>query len=91
MLAGNAAALLSAIWIALHAGRTLFCPADIVYIAGVGAVIVARYLDIRYCGGTTDTGEPATMTHWRRHAALMAIAGVVAWGAAHGIAFALAK
>ena len=91
MLVGNAAALLSAIWIALNAGRSLFCAVDIVYSAAVLAVIVCRYLDIRYCAGTTDSGEPATMRNWRRHTIWAVGGGLLAWGAAHGIAFALAK
>jgi hypothetical protein len=91
LLAGNAAAFLSGVWIALNAGKAFFTVVDIVYMAGVFAVVLSRYLDIRYFQGTTGTGEPATIGHWRKHAAFVISGSLVAWVIAHGIAFLLTK
>jgi hypothetical protein len=87
LLGGNAALLLSAIWIALRSESVRLSEADAVFAVGLIASILARYLDIRYCNGTRETGEPATMADWRRYTVLLVVVGFAALGVAHGIAW----
>jgi hypothetical protein len=87
MLGGIAILLYCVIWIATKSGSEQLSAVDGVFGAALFATILARYLDIRHFGGTTGTGEPASMSDWRRYAALMVFLGLAAWGAAHGVAW----
>ena len=49
------------------------------------AIIVLRYVDIRYLHGDTGDGKPATMQHWRRYAVFVAIGSLLLWLATRGI------
>ena len=91
MLAGNVVLFLSAVWISQNAAKSFVTAVDGVYAASLFAVVLSRYLDIRYFNGTTGTGEPATMRDWRRFAILVVALGLAAWGVAHGVAFFRAK
>lgn len=42
-------------------------------------VIGVRYLDIRFLDGRTAEDKPATMTHWRRYAFSVGVAGFGTW------------
>lgn len=56
---------------------------DAAFWVAVGLLIVVRYVDIRYLNGQTGEGKPATMDHWRRYAAIVVPAALVAWILAH--------
>lgn len=52
---------------------------------GVVSLIVARFVDIRYCGGQTADGTPASLDDWKRYVRILVpsallLLGVV-WGA----------
>ena len=56
---------------------------DAVFWATVLAMAAVRYLDIARFHGTTASGQPATMRHWRRYVALLAAIALAVWLAAH--------
>ena len=61
---------------------------DAVFWGGVLAILGLRYIDIKWLNGLTATGnEPASMTHWRKHALLLLIIGLVLWLGAHAAAY----
>lgn len=84
MLAGNAIPMFTAIWIAKDS-IPFGSVADLLFWSAIVSLVLARYLDVAYFHGTTSTGEPATMAHWRKHALLAVVLGGVVWLAAHGI------
>jgi hypothetical protein len=52
---------------------------------GVLSLIAARFVDIRYCGGQTADGTPASLDDWKRYVRIVVpsallLLGVV-WGA----------
>jgi hypothetical protein len=52
---------------------------------GVVSLIAARFVDIRYCGGQTVDGAPASLDDWKRYVRILVpsallLLGVV-WGA----------
>ena len=49
-------------------------------------ILVARYVDVRWLGGLTAEGEPASMADWRRHVAIMIPVAAALWAGAHFIA-----
>lgn len=60
--------------------------ADGIY-GGIALALVAlRFVDVRFLRGRTGTGEPATMRDAIRYAAIVILAGLAIWAAAHGIA-----
>ena len=52
---------------------------DLGYWLTVVAMIAARWVDIRSYHGDTATGEPATMTHWRKYTVYLAVGALVVW------------
>lgn len=46
-------------------------PLIAVYVLSVAALVAARYVDIRACGGQTVHGTPADMGHWKRYVAIL--------------------
>jgi len=82
MVSGNMILVLSLLLIAKNQGG-FFHPADWVFWIGVASLVFVRYLDIKFLGGCTATGAYASMTHWTRYAAMLAILAMVAWGLAH--------
>jgi hypothetical protein len=85
MMLGNVALLLTLVAIARRPNTLSY--ADALFWAIVAFCIGLRYLDIRRFGGLTATSQPATLTHWRRYALLLAAVSAAAWGAAHALAF----
>lgn len=81
-LLGNAILFFTAVFIVQHKG-SMFHTADIVFWVNIAALIFTRYLDIKFWSGLTATGEPATMRHWQKYAAILLIAAAVAWTALH--------
>jgi len=55
---------------------------DVVFAAALALMIGARWLEVRSGAGETATGEPATMEHFRRYAAVLLPVTVVLWVAA---------
>ena len=68
MMVGNAALL---VLVALIALKRSFSALDIAYWATVVALLVIRYVDIKYLKGLTTNVQPATMKDWSRHARLL--------------------
>jgi hypothetical protein len=81
-LLGNAVLLFTLISIFQHKGEILHT-ADIVFWVTVAALIIARYLDIKFFNGLTITGLPASMTHWRKYAVVLLICSTVIWVLSH--------
>lgn len=52
---------------------------DLCYGLTVVAMVAVRWVDIHSYHGDTVTGEPATLSHWRRYALLICSVGVGAW------------
>lgn len=76
MMLGPAALFALAVAVALQRGSWMVYAG---YVAAVVLVVAARHLDISRYDGQTDTGEPATMEHFRRYATrlvLIAAAGL---------------
>jgi hypothetical protein len=81
MLVGNGILALCAV--AIAAGTAVFGATDLLYWLTVVCLLGARYADIRYLGGKTADGEPATMAHWRRYAVILGAVSVAIWIVAH--------
>jgi hypothetical protein len=56
---------------------------DGIYWVIVILLIIIRYLDIKYLGGSTARGFPASMSHWYRYVAGLIICAGLLWGLAH--------
>jgi hypothetical protein len=56
---------------------------DAVYWIVVILLVLTRRIDIKYLGGLTAQGTPASMTHWYRYSAGLIICGGLIWGLAH--------
>ena len=85
MMIGNVILLSCAYGIAQH-HSSMFSIADAFYLAAVGALLAARFVDIRDFRGTTAEGDPATMAHWRRYATVLGVVSTGLWIAVHAIA-----
>jgi len=84
MIAGNFCLAVVALLIADRCRKALsFSALDGVYWAVAALLVVVRYVDIRHMGGATATGEPASMRHFGRYAAILAVASTLLWAAAH--------
>jgi hypothetical protein len=83
MIAGNVVLLFAAIYIATAARGWRLSPVDLVFWVTVLTLLGARFLDISWYRGTTSSGEPATMAHFRRYALLLLAIGVALWAGAH--------
>jgi hypothetical protein len=59
---------------------------DIVFWCVVPAMIIVRFLDIKFLDGQTSTGEPATLSHWFKYAILLIIISAIIWAVAHIVA-----
>ncbi len=81
-LLGNAILFFTAVSIFLHKGEMLHT-ADIVFWVTVAALIIVRYLDIKFFNGLTATGLPASMTHWRKYTVVLLICSAVIWVLSH--------
>ena len=84
MLFGNVLLAFSLVFIFRKEGGFLH-PADGVFWVTVAALVLVRYLDIRFLDGQTATGEPASVGHWTRYAALLVSIATVLWGLAHAV------
>lgn len=60
---------------------------DIFYWLGAASLVIARYVDIRFLGGTTSEGEPATIKHWKRYSSRVLAVSVILWLVVHGLSY----
>ena len=86
MLIGNIVLAACVVNIATRTGG-LFSAADVVLWAVVPILIWLRYVDITHMKGQTAGGQPASLSHWKRYVGLLLAACLVAWAAAHAIAW----
>ena len=82
MLIGNMVLVISMIIILQHKG-SMFHAADLVFWITIAALILVRYLDIKFWGGMTAAGGPATIANWNRYAAALLIGSAAAWALSH--------
>lgn len=86
MVFGSLAMVLCIVTIARHTGSFLSV-ADAVLWALVPVLIWLRHIDITRMKGQTASGQPATLSHWKRYAGLLLAFSLVAWAAAHAFAW----
>ena len=85
MLLGNVVLVFLAL--SIYRQQAIFTVRDIIYWGIVLLLIIVRYCDIKYLGGRTAQGQPASIIQWRKYAIfLLLIAGGV-WLLVHGLAF----
>lgn len=60
---------------------------DLGYWFVISALVLSRYVDIRYLRGQTAEGEPATLAHWKRYTLGLIPIALAAWLALHGVGF----
>ena len=59
---------------------------DIIFWGAAIAMVIVRFLDIKFLDGQTAAGEPASIKHWQRYAILLIILSAVIWAVAHIVA-----
>ena len=90
MLLGNVILIVSAIFI-LQGKNWQFHTADAFFWGTAVALVLARYLDIKYFNGLNATGEPASMAHWEKYAGLLVICAAAVWVLLHLINYFVAN
>ena len=60
-------------------GRGWFTALDLIFLALLGGLVLARWFEFRGGNPLTSTGEPATKSHLRRYAIGSTIAGLGTW------------
>ena len=75
--------ILIAIAIAIYKSPKMFSWLDIFYVFIVSSMAYIRYFDIKHWGGLTSTGEPATISDWRRYSLFLGIIALTVLVAAH--------
>ncbi len=83
---GNAVLFFSAVLIVQRRQRFL-SELDAVYWSAIFSLIMIRYIDIKHLNGSTSTGEPATMDHWRRYAGSVLASALCVWGMVHVVSY----
>jgi len=81
MLFGNALLFISGALILRERGG-LGWP-DAVFLVMPVLLSLSRYVDIRWYGGLTAAGEPATFRHWWRYTASLMALALAIWAALH--------
>jgi hypothetical protein len=84
MFFGNMTLCISIIFIFQHRGG-VFHTADVVFWITAAVLVFVRYLDIKFCGGLTVMGLPASMAHWIKYAAILLISSTAVWILAHAV------
>jgi len=82
MLIGNTILVISIVSIFQNKGG-FFHTADMVFWITAAALVIVRYLDVKFLNGLTATDLPATMAHWRRYSMFLLICSAAAWTLAH--------
>ncbi len=83
---GNFILLISAANIFAGENKTFYV-SDFVFWGGVVALIVVRFLDIKFLNGQTATGKPATIKHWRNYAIILTLVSAAIWAAVRTSAY----
>jgi len=52
---------------------------DIIFWGAVAAMIIVRFLDIKFLDGQTAAQKPASIKHWRRYAIVLAVISAAIW------------
>lgn len=81
MMLGNAALSLITIGIALRGPERAWL-ADVAFWTVVASLVLVRYLDIAWLGGTTASGGPASLGAWRRYSWQLLLLALALWIAA---------
>jgi hypothetical protein len=85
MLVGNMALFFLTIIIAQYEAFELSIH-DAAFWAVVLLLLAVRFVDISYMSGGTADGNRATLSDWKRYAAVLVGVAAAAWLAAHGLA-----
>lgn len=80
MFLGNLLLIILSFKIAQSEGISI---ADIALWSVAVAIVVLRYIDIKYLNGQTANSQRATLSDWRRHLLLVAGAATVLWVFGH--------
>jgi hypothetical protein len=86
LMVGNVALVFSAVLIVKQRQGLGVTWADGLFWGIAVLTAVSRYVDVRHFDGQTSEGEPSTMQHAKKFIALLAVAAVALWIAAHGVA-----
>jgi hypothetical protein len=90
MLLGDVILLISAIFI-FQGKDWKFHTADVFFLGITAALILARYLDIKFYNGLTASGEPASMANFRKYAGVLLLFSAAIWILAHILNYLMAK
>ena len=82
MMFGNLILILLLVGIFYSEKRSLSLK-DYIYWVIVILLIITRYVDIKYLGGLTAKGSPASISVWYRYAIVLVIGSGSLWGLAH--------
>lgn len=52
---------------------------------GVVSLVAARFVDIRYCGGQTADGAPASLDDWKRYVRILVPSALLLLGVVWGL------
>jgi hypothetical protein len=81
-LLGNGIVLFTALFILQHKGK-MFYAADIFFWCMAAAISLAKLLNIKLYGGSTDDGKPVSMAYWRKHTAIYLALITAVWIIVH--------
>ena len=82
MLLGNVILIVSVILI-FQGKDWQFHTADAFFWGTVAALVLTRYLDIKFYNGLTASGEPASIANWRKYAITLLISSAAIWILTH--------
>ena len=89
MLLGNAGLSLLAFRIAQRGPERTWIT-DVAFWTVVASVVLVRYLDIVRLGGTTASGDPASLGDWRGYSWRLLLIALAVWIVAHALRLVLA-
>ena len=85
MLIGNV--ILFFLAMSIYQRHTTLSWFDLAYWIAVLLLVLIRYCDIKYLGGLTAQGQPASIAHWRKYVILLLLIATGVWLVAHGLGF----
>jgi hypothetical protein len=86
ILPGNVVLLFLLVLIVQRKGFTLFDP---IFWAALAALVLVRYVDVKFLKGQTSNAEPATMRDWRKYLVRLLGIGGGGWVIAHVVSLLL--
>ncbi|OHB54447.1 MAG: hypothetical protein A2Y12_04150 [Planctomycetes bacterium GWF2_42_9] len=81
-LIGNFIAFFILFAIVNHKGSQFYLM-DLIYFGVIAALILARYIDIKFWDKADDNGQPITMLNWRKYTLKIMILATSLWLLAH--------